>query len=72
MKRIFYAVIEVEDEAWDGETWDGDKYDVAAWIDHGMGSSSKFEAEATVWDNLADFTADNILETLAELGETSD
>jgi hypothetical protein len=67
-KQRFIAIIEVEDETYDGQRWEGDKYDVAAWIDHGMCSCSKHEVGAEVWDNLKDFFEDNVLETLAENG----
>lgn len=65
-KQRFIAIIEVDDETYEGEKWLGDKYDVACWIDSGMCGISKFDAEATVWDNLADFFNDNVLETLAD------
>jgi hypothetical protein len=65
----FYVVLEVKTEAYDGEDWGGDKYDVAVWIEVGMGGYSKFESEATVWDNLTDFTRDHALEALAEVSE---
>lgn len=72
MKKFFFAIIEVDDEAIDGETWGGDKFDVAAWIDAGMCGCSKFEVSATVWDNLKDFFEDNVLETLAEVREADE
>jgi len=66
-KRVFYAVIEVDPDAGDGEIWDGDKFDVAAWIESGMCGCSKFEADPTVWDNITDFINDNSLEALADI-----
>jgi len=70
----FIAIIEIEDEAYNGDTgetekWPGDKYDVACWIDSGMGQMSWHHAESTVWDNFNDFLSDHVLEALAEVKE---
>jgi hypothetical protein len=59
VKRRFYCIIEVQDDE-----WDGDKQDMATWIDAAM---NYHDIESTVWDNLADFQADNVLDSLAEL-----
>ena len=59
MTRRFIAVIEIADDYVD------DKGDLACWIETALGRHHN--VAVTVWDNLADFHADNVLDTLSEL-----
>jgi len=64
--RKYYVVMELSDDEWAGEAGD-----LATWIEAAMNriDGDPNDIDATVYDNLEDFIADNVLDALASVPE---